>query len=83
MLTDRLAKLEAQGIATKQRDPDDARRFVYRLTEKGIDLAPILVELVLWSAKYEETEAPDDVVRNMRADRQRFIAQVKAAQRVN
>src|SRR5215471_810502 len=53
ILTDRLAKLEAAGIVTKSADEADARRFRYRLTEKGIDLAPTLIEMVLWSARYE------------------------------
>lgn len=81
ILTDRLAKLEAQNIVTKQRDPDDARRFVYRMTDKGLDLTPVLVELVLWAAKHEKTEAPPNVVQQMRVDRRRFIAQVRAQHR--
>lgn len=79
ILADRLARLEESGILTKRRDKDDARRFVYRLTAKGIDLAPVLVELVQWSARHEETDAPPHVLRAMRRDRDRFLAQVRAA----
>lgn len=79
ILTDRLARLEESGILTKRRDKEDARRFVYRLTAKGMDLAPALVELVLWSARYEKTDAPPHVLRAMRRDRDRFLAQVRAA----
>ena len=61
ILSDRLQKLEASGIIAKQNDPTDARRYKYRLTERGIDLAPILVEMILWSDRYEETDAPPDV----------------------
>ena len=64
-----LARLEAAGILTKQPDPTDARRIHYRLTEKGIDLAPALVEIVLWSARYEDTDAPPSIVRAMRSRR--------------
>ncbi len=77
VLTDRLARLESAGIIEKQVDQDDARRFVYRLTAKGIDLAPALVELVLWSARHEETDAPPAVVKAMRADREGFVAKVR------
>jgi DNA-binding HxlR family transcriptional regulator len=80
ILTDRLRKLEAQGLVDKESDPADARRFVYRLTEKGLDLAPVLVELILWSAKYENTDAPAEVVRQMRANRRGFIARARAGQ---
>jgi DNA-binding HxlR family transcriptional regulator len=77
ILTDRLAKLEANGILTKSPDPQDARRYRYRLTEKGIDLAPALIEIVLWSARHEETDAPPSTVRAMRNQREQFISGVR------
>jgi DNA-binding HxlR family transcriptional regulator len=77
ILADRLRKLEAAGIVDKQHDPSDARRFIYRLSAKGIDLVPVLVELVIWSARHETTDAPAAVVRAMRTDREGFIAGVR------
>lgn len=77
ILANRLQKLEDAGILEKRRDPSDARRFVYRLSKKGIDLAPVLVELVIWSAHHETTEAPPPVVRAMRRQRAAFIANVR------
>lgn len=77
ILADRLRKLEDAIIVEKRRDPQDARRFIYRLTSKGIDLAPVLVELVIWSARHEQTDAPAAVVRSMRADRDGFVANVR------
>jgi DNA-binding HxlR family transcriptional regulator len=76
VLTDRLTRLEGNGIVSKERDEADARRFIYRLTVKGIDLAPVLVEMVLWSTSYAKTDAPPEVVRAMRSDREAFLAQV-------
>jgi DNA-binding HxlR family transcriptional regulator len=81
ILADRLRKLEDAGILEKHRDASDARRFVYRLSAKGIDLAPTLVELVVWSARHETTDAPPSVVREMRSDRETFIAAVRRAWR--
>ncbi len=46
ILADRLQKLEAAGIITVEVDDADARCMNYRLTEKGIDLAPVLLELL-------------------------------------
>lgn len=77
ILADRLRKLEVANIIEKRRDPGDARRFIYRLSPKGIDLAPVLVELVIWSARHEQTDAPPAVVRSMRADRESFLADLR------
>lgn len=77
ILADRLAKLEATGILAKRPDPADARRNHYRLTEKGIDLAPALIEIVLWAARYEETDAPTSTVRAMRSHRAQFLADIR------
>jgi DNA-binding HxlR family transcriptional regulator len=77
ILSDRLARLEAAGILTRSADPADARRVHYRLTEKGMDLAPTLVELVLWSARHEDTDAPPGILRAMRSNREQFLAEVR------
>lgn len=77
ILTNRLSKLEAHGILSKSPDASDARRFRYRLTQKGIDLAPALIEIVLWSARYEDTDAPASTVRAMRNHRDRFVADIR------
>jgi DNA-binding HxlR family transcriptional regulator len=45
ILSDRLQRLESSVIVAKQRDPSDARRYLYRLTEKGTDLAPVAMPL--------------------------------------
>jgi DNA-binding HxlR family transcriptional regulator len=73
ILAERLDRLERAGIIRRRRDPDDRRRVVYLLTDKGIDLAPVLVEMIIWAARHERTEAPEDVVTAIEADRMRFI----------
>lgn len=49
VLADRLAMLEATGIITKEEHPDSKAKIYYKLTEKGIDLLPVLIELILWA----------------------------------
>jgi DNA-binding HxlR family transcriptional regulator len=66
ILSERLVRLENARIVTKRPDPTDARRFIYRLDDKGIALAPVLVELVLWSAEHERTAAPEAELHAMR-----------------
>jgi DNA-binding HxlR family transcriptional regulator len=53
ILADRLHKLESAGIIAAEADPGDGRRSVYRLTEKGIDLAPVILELLIWGARHQ------------------------------
>ena len=55
VLADRLAVLESQGILTKAVAADKKSKFTYRLTEKGIDTVPMIVELVLWGARHAPT----------------------------
>jgi len=78
VLAQRLERLEFAGLIERRADPDDRRRSRYRLTAKGVDLAPMLVEMVLWAAAHERTEAPPSVVAAMKRDRRRFIAGLRA-----
>ena len=77
ILTDRLARLEGSGIIARKPDPTDARRFTYRLTETGVDLAPMMVELVLWSSRHFKTAAPPEVIKAMIRNRARFLVGVR------
>jgi DNA-binding HxlR family transcriptional regulator len=78
ILADRLERLELAGIIERRSSAEDGRKTVYRLTAKGIDLAPVLVDIVVWAARYEKTDAPPAVVREMTRNRRRFIARVRA-----
>jgi DNA-binding HxlR family transcriptional regulator len=73
ILADRLKKLVAYGIITAEPDPSDGRKRIYSLTAKGIDLAPVLTEMVLWAAAHEDT-GNQALVRLMRADKEKFLA---------
>jgi DNA-binding HxlR family transcriptional regulator len=77
ILTDRLQRLQEQGIVTGTRSSTDARVVTYRPTEKGLDLLPVLVEIVLWSAQYEKTAAPPKLIERMSKDRDGFIQQIR------
>lgn len=78
ILTDRLIKLEEQGIISKRIDPENNARFIYSLTDKGIDLLPILIEIILWSAKYDEkTGAPESFLKRIRKDKKGFIKEIR------
>jgi DNA-binding HxlR family transcriptional regulator len=76
ILADRLRKLEANGIITAESDPSDGRKLIYSLTPKGIDLAPVLTEMVLWAAAHEET-GNQPLVRQLRKDKDKVMAAVR------
>ena len=77
ILADRLRKLEAAGIVAAKGGPDDARRVYYRLSAKGIDLAPVLADLLLWGAKYEKTGTPPELIAELEGNREGFLAEVR------
>jgi len=77
ILTDRLEKLEASGILESELDPGDARRVNYRLTEKGIDLAPVMLELLMWGARHEQTGMPCAAIEHMVKHRDALLAEVR------
>jgi DNA-binding HxlR family transcriptional regulator len=76
ILADRLRKLEAHGIIRTEPDPSDGRKLIYLLTPKGIDLAPVLTEMVLWAGKHEETENRP-LIRLMQKDKEKFTAGIR------
>jgi DNA-binding HxlR family transcriptional regulator len=77
ILTDRLRRLESAGIIMTGVEPADGRRVNYRLTEKGIDLAPVLLELLIWGARHEQTAAPCAVIERMARNREQVLAEVR------
>jgi len=77
ILADRLRTLEADGIIAAEAEQTDARRVNYRLTEKGIGLAPVLLELLIWGAKHEASGASCAVIKNMEKNRAHILAEVR------
>jgi DNA-binding HxlR family transcriptional regulator len=76
ILADRLRKLEAHGIITAQPDAADGRKVAYLLTSKGVDLAPVLAEMVLWAARHEET-GNQALVHALQTNKQGVVAEVR------
>jgi len=52
ILSDRLQRLVKQGIIFKSHDPNHKQKAIYSLTEKGIDLLPLLMEMAAWGQKH-------------------------------
>jgi len=73
----RISQLQGiSGIITTNKDPLDGRKVVYVLTQKGIDLAPVLTEMVLWAAGHEDT-GNEALVQLIKKDKEQFLAGVR------
>lgn len=74
ILADRLAGLEAHGLLTKAVAADKKSKFTYRLTEKGVDSVPLIVELVLWGVKHCPTIVEPGLLAELQADKDAAVA---------
>ena len=78
VLGDRLKMLEEMGIISKGQDTVKKSRIRYSLTQKGIDLLPIMIEMIIWGGEKDPlTESPkefmeqainyrDDIIKEIR-----------------
>lgn len=77
VLASRLKRLRKAGVVSIEADPSDRRKLNYRLTQKGIDLAPVVLELLIWGASHEQSGAPCEVIAHMAQNRQQVLAEVR------
>lgn len=77
ILSDRLQRLEAGGVVTSESAGGDGRSSHYRLTPKGIALAPVLLEMLIWGARHEKTDAPCAAVDEMEQNRAAVLAETR------
>ena len=77
ILADRLKKLEAAKIISTEADRADGRKLNYRLTEKGIDLAPVMLDLLIWGARHENTGASCALIEKFAMHREQVLAEVR------
>ncbi len=80
ILADRLQLLECANVIKKTKDPDNAKVFRYELTQKGLDLIPVLLEIAVWAAKYDDqTAAPPEIIESIKQDRNKVAQQILSA----
>lgn len=79
ILSDRLKKLESVGIIQSKVYEKLKTQKEYSLTDKGKDLIPVLIEIILWSAKYDDGLAvTEEFVQKARKQREKVIETVKS-----
>lgn len=64
VLADRLARLVEAGVLVRTRAGDDRRAVEYRLTERGLDLYPVLIALNQWGDKWRPDPAGERLILN-------------------
>ena len=78
VLGDRLKKLAELGIISKGEDTVKKSRIRYSLTQKGIDLLPILLEMIIWGGVNDElTESPKEFMDQAMQNRDSLIKQIR------
>lgn len=78
ILASRLTSLEQAGLITKARDSANHRKYIYSLTDKGLDLTPLFVEVMLWSGKYYPIPPErQHIMHKARTEKQRLIQAIR------
>lgn len=70
ILADRLARLEGGGLLERTGEEPRSGKQAYRATEKGKDLIPLLLEMMVWSAAHDPFVAvPEPLLAELARDR--------------
>jgi DNA-binding HxlR family transcriptional regulator len=81
ILSSKLKLLEALGIITKSKLPNNKKANLYQLTERGLALAPIIVELAIWSDEnLRDLHKPmrsGEELKQMKTDKEAFVLALK------
>lgn len=72
ILASRLSSMVTNGIITKTLDTNNRRKVLYHLTEKGIDLLPVVLELRDWMQKYDISDDSDPIDNENRDKNETF-----------
>lgn len=74
ILASRLETLEANDLISKNIHPQNKSKFLYKLTPKGIDLLPVLIEIYLWGEKYFSlSEEHKSFLKKIKKDKEGFL----------
>lgn len=74
ILASRLQKLEENGVISKSDHPDSKAKVLYKLTKKGIDLLPLMIEINLWADKYFSMPAGrKEMLGEVKRDKEAYI----------
>lgn len=82
ILVNRLGVLETENIVVKEVSSANKSKFIYSLTQKGIDLLPILIEIMDWGAKYNANCPRKELGKKIKKDKAGVIKKLSHSLKV-
>ncbi|MDR6195096.1 helix-turn-helix domain-containing protein [Siphonobacter sp. SORGH_AS_0500] len=77
VLTEKLNLLLEEGIVSKVTSPKNASKFLYLITEKGIELVPAMVEFLDWGSRYNPDGGPKAWLERIRQNKKKAIMELQ------
>lgn len=78
ILMNRLERLTEAGIIECYAHPTDGRRRIYLPTQRGIELIPVLVDLVVWGTDHTAAQGVRKIAKAIKQDREGMIKNIEA-----
>jgi DNA-binding HxlR family transcriptional regulator len=76
ILVSRLNTLEAEEILVREVAPANKSKYIYSLTQKGVDLVPIIIELMDWGAKYNKNCPRKELGQRIKKDKAAVVREL-------
>lgn len=77
VLTEKLNILLDEGIVTKVVSPKNASKFLYLITDKGIELVPIMVEFLDWGSRHNPDGGPKPLLDRIKQSKKKLIIELQ------
>ncbi|NIJ55208.1 winged helix-turn-helix transcriptional regulator [Dyadobacter arcticus] len=77
VLTEKLNLLLNEGIVSKVTSPKNASKFLYLITDKGIELVPVMVEILYWGSRYNPHGGPKTWLDRIKQNKKKAIAELQ------
>lgn len=77
VLTEKLNMLLNEGIVSKVTSPKNASKFLYLLTDKGIELVPVMIEILNWGSSYNPTGGPKSWLDRIKQNKKKAIMELQ------
>ena len=77
VLTEKLNMLLEEGIVSKVTSPRNASKFLYLITDKGLELVPMMVEFLNWGSKYNPEGGPKPLLDQLKQNKKKAIAEIQ------
>ena len=77
VLTEKLNTLLNEGVVSKITSPKNASKFLYLLTDKGIELVPIMVEILNWGSRHNPDGGPKPLLDRIKQSKKKLIIELQ------